>query len=56
MSGSKMNGSVELLARAMRKVFQEGIQREETVVLDGTPEDLRAAVMKSVRVIDDPKA
>ena len=52
----KLNGSVDLLAKAMKKVFQEGIQSEETVVLDGTPEDLRAAVMKSVRVIDDPKA
>ena len=52
----KLNGSVDLLAKALKEVFQEGIQSEETVVLDGTPKDLRAAVMKSVRVIDDPKA
>lgn len=29
---------------------------EEAVVLDGTPEDLRAAVMKPVHVIEDPNA
>ena len=29
---------------------------EETVELNGTPEEMRAAVMRDVRVIEDPKA
>ena len=29
---------------------------EEVVELDGTPEDMRAAVMRSVKIVEDPKA
>ena len=28
----------------------------EVVQLDGTPEEMRAAVMRSVKIVEDPKA
>ena len=54
MGQDKLNGSGDLLAKAMRQVFKEAV--EEDVSIDATPDQLAEALLRPALVIEDSEA